>query len=90
LHYLRYDAYGYDINGKDKRNFDDIQVIWPGNLTVSHRSKLVYSNDITEEKFTLYFSFDNDSDTDPTKNHWTIYIGDHTEFYWDLLTSKNN
>lgn len=84
LHCLRYVAYGYNDDGEDKRNFDNTQVIWPGNLTVKHRPKLIYSNDITKENFTLYFTFDNDLETDSTKNHWTINIENQTNFYWNL------
>ena len=44
---LRYVAYGYNDNGNDKRYFDDTEVIWPGNLTIHHKPKLVYKLVIT-------------------------------------------
>lgn len=84
LHSLRYVAYGYNDVGDDKREFNDITVIWPGNLTVLHRPKLVYSNEITGENFTMYFFFDGGEESDPTKNHWAIRIENQTEFYWNL------
>jgi hypothetical protein len=76
LHSVRYVAYGYNINGPDKRGFDDKEVIWPGNLTTSHRPRLVYKNDVTHEEFTLFFTFvDTDTEnleTDPTKRYWNL------------------
>ena len=75
LHSLRYVAYGYNDDGNDKRSFDDTEVIWPGNLTIHHKPKLVYKNDLTGEEFTLYFYFDND---------WKINLENKIEFYWNL------
>ena len=37
LHSLRYVAYGYNNEGDDKRNYDDEEVIWYGNLTIKHK-----------------------------------------------------
>lgn len=84
LHSLRYVAYGYSLDGNDKRSFDNVEVIWPGNLTIGHRPKLVYKNDLTNEEFTLNFSFANISDNNPTNHHWKIKMEDVSEFYWDL------
>lgn len=75
LHSLRYVAYGYSDDGNDKRAFDDIEVIWPGNLTHNHKPKLVYKNEFTNEEFTLYFYYD---------NGWKTNIEGTTEFYWTL------
>lgn len=85
LHCLRYVAYGYNNCGDDKRDFNNTDVIWPGNLTINHKPKLVYKNDITNENFTLYFYFENNFDEkDPTKNHWKIQCEEQTFFYWEL------
>ena len=78
LHCLRYVAYGYCETGNDKRLFDDTEVIWPGNLTINHKPKLVYKNDITKEEFTLNFLFDS------AKNNWKVNMENQTEFYWNL------
>ena len=83
LHSLRYVAYGYNDDGNDKRPFDNVDVVWPGNLTTLHKPKLVYMNEITNEKFTLYFYCDN-PETDPIDNCWKIRIEKLSEFYWDL------
>lgn len=87
LHSLRYVAYGYNHCGEDKRAFDDTQVIWPGNLTTTHRPKLTYLNENTNEKWTLYFTFENYEETnaysDSTKNQWAICVEeDQAIFYW--------
>jgi hypothetical protein len=75
LHSLRYVAYGYSIDGNDKRFFDDTEVIWYGNLTIGHKPKLVYVNEISKEEFTLYFYFD---------SCWKIDVKYETQFYWTL------
>ena len=90
LHALRYVAYGYSADGEDKRSFNNKDVVWPGNLTILHRPKLVYKNEETNENFTLYFYYDNenkndnDNDNIPTKNHWKTRIEHTTAFYWDI------
>lgn len=84
LHCLRYVAYGYSDDGNDKRPIDDKEVVWPGNLTIFHKPKLVYKNEITNEEFTLYFYFDNNFSNNPTENYWKINIENSTDFYWKL------
>lgn len=84
LHCLRYVAYGYNDNGIDKRCFNDNEVVWPGNLTTKHKPKLVYKNDITNENFTLYFIYTNDTENEPTKEYWNVQIDYQTDFYWTI------
>ena len=83
LHSLRYVAYGYNNAGDDKRHFNDADTIWPGNLTTSHKPKLVFQN--CEEIYTLYFNFENDKIDDPTAHFWKITKVNCVEFYWDDL-----
>ncbi len=84
LHCLRYVAYGYNNEGDDKRKYDDSQVIWPGNLTIYHKPKLVYQNTNTNEEFTLYFYFDNPTNNNPINNYWKVRLENILDFYWDL------
>ncbi len=83
LHSLRYVAYGYNNSGEDKRPFDNTDTIWPGNLTTTHKPKLVFQNG--DENYTLYFYFDNNEIDNPTEHFWKINIVKNTEFYWDDL-----
>jgi len=82
LHYLRYVAYGYNNSGIDKRPYDNIDVIWPGNLTTKHKPKLVIQNG--DVNYTLYFYFDSSETNNPTEHFWKINIVEKTDFYWDL------
>ena len=72
LHYLRYVAYGYNNSGIDKRPYDNIDVIWPGNLTTKHKPKLVIKNG--DVNYTLYFYFDSSETDNPTEPFWKINI----------------
>jgi hypothetical protein len=76
LHGLRHVAYGYNSDGPDKRSYDDVEVVWPGNLTHNHRPKLTYMNELVGDHMTLYFQFINDE--------WTITVEPTVEWYWPL------
>ena len=83
LHSLRYVAYGYNIDGEDKRDYDNSDVIWPGNLTIKHRPKVVVNDH--DENYTIQFSFIKQDDNDkPTDNNWKCNIINETNFYWEL------
>ena len=69
LHSLRYVAYGYNNSGEDKRPYDNIDVIWPGNLTTKHKPKLVFQNG--DINYTLYFYFDSSETNNPTEHFST-------------------
>ena len=72
LHHLRYIAYGIG-----KRDFNDTEVIWWGNLTKNHKPKLVVQNE--NEKFTIEFNYSNELEA------WTtLTYNDVAEFYWNL------
>lgn len=75
LHGLRYVAYGYG-----KRNYDNTDVIWPGNLTIRHKPKLVVIKGSIE--FTLCFYFDGDGE--PIDNGWKCEKTNGAHFYWEL------
>lgn len=76
LHWLRYIAYGFSIDGNDKRSYDNSDVVWPGNLTINHRPKLsVKTND---KLFTLNFFYNKESET------WEIEKVEDVKFYWEL------
>jgi hypothetical protein len=83
LHSLRYVAYGYNNRGEDKRPFNNTDTIWPGNLTPKHNPKLVFQNG--EERYTLYFKFENTQADDPTDQFWKINTVKEVEFYWEDL-----
>jgi hypothetical protein len=80
LHCLRYVAYGYNDCGNDKRTFDNTDVVWPGNLTVNHKPKLVVQ--IDDDKYTIYFYFDNLENNNPTDDFWKTSVDDKNDFYW--------
>lgn len=71
LHHLRFVAYGLG-----KRDFNDTEVVWWGNMTKLHKPKL--SVKYKDEEYTIYFTFDNDT------NEWNSIKKDGAEFYWDL------
>jgi hypothetical protein len=84
LHALRYVAYGYNDIGDDKRYYDDSEVIWPGNLTINHKPRLVVQNDT--EIFSIDFYFDNEFSLNSlsTDNYWKTNVINDIDFYWDL------
>ena len=84
LHSLRYVAYGFNDNGEDKRTFNDVDVIWPGNLTINHKPKLIVKEH--ENEYTLYFNFitDNNDDCCSTDNKWKVNIVNKIDFYWPI------
>ena len=81
LHHLRFIAYGLG-----KRDYDDCEVVWWGNMTPQHTPKLVVENyslcsfplrGDCEKKFTLYFRFED--------AEWRVEkIDGEAEFYWGL------
>ena len=76
LHHLRFVAYGIG-----KREFDNTEVIWPGNLTSCHRPKLsVESED--GSVYTIRFTKDED-DSDATRG-WKATQEEGASFYWPL------
>lgn len=80
LHCLRYVAYGYNVDGEDKRPYDDKETIWTGNLTTKHKPKLVYKNN--EKEYTLYFTFEGTQHDPPSENKWKIVKENGACFYW--------
>ena len=79
LHGLRYIAYGYNNEGPDKRDYNNIDVIWPGNLTCTHLPRLVVQYD--EEKFTIDF-YHSESSSDVTNGWKTIVYEGTADFFW--------
>ena len=80
LHHLRYVAYGIG-----KRAFDNAEVVWPGNLTSTHRPKLSVERE-DGSKYTLRFARNDDNDDgrkDPTRG-WTATREEGATFYWPL------
>jgi hypothetical protein len=71
LHHLRYIAYGIG-----KRDFDDVEVVWPGNLTINHKPKLVVSTQ--KEQFIIDF-YNEDEEWKAIKT-----IVQSAKFYWEL------
>lgn len=70
LHHIRFVAYGLN-----KRDFNDSEVIWPGNMTSRHKPKLVVETE--KNKFTIYFNYQNDN--------WVAnMVNDEAIFYWSL------
>lgn len=86
LHALRYVAYGYNNSGEDKRDYNNADVIWAGNLTIDHKPKLVVKD--KDKEYTIYFHFDQTSnkseDLNPTDDRWLCKIVDEASFYWEL------
>lgn len=76
LHHLRYVAYGIG-----KREFNNTEVVWPGNMTAEHRPKLSVECE-DGSVYTIRF-VKIDSDADPTSG-WTAQRTDGASFYWDL------
>ncbi|VBB17567.1 hypothetical protein YASMINEVIRUS_29 [Yasminevirus sp. GU-2018] len=73
LHHIRFVAYGLG-----KRDFNDTEVVWWGNMTVNHKPKLVVED--CDKKYTICFDYDKDSD-----KRWIASIKyDDVEFYWKL------
>jgi hypothetical protein len=70
LHHIRYVAYGIG-----KRDFDDKEVVWWGNMTELHKPKLVVEN--FDEKYTINFYYES--------SEWKVKIEkDTVDFYWPL------
>jgi len=83
LHALRYVAYGYNNNGIDKRDYNNDDVVWPGNLTTKHKPKIIIKNGNNEFSINFYFNGNIENDK-PTSNNWKCKIIEGGEFYWDL------
>ena len=81
LHHLRYVAYGVG-----KRTFDNTEVVWPGNLTPTHRPKLSVERE-DGSKYTIRFEKNKDEGDggceDPTRG-WTATREQGATFYWPL------
>jgi len=82
LHGLRYVAYGYSTDGHDKREYDNADVVWTGNLTTKHRPKVAVKDD--SDEYTIDFYFDGDENDKPSDHKWKTVITKNTIFYWDL------
>lgn len=76
LHHLRFVAYGLG-----KRDFQNSEVVWPGNLTTKHRPKLSVERE-NGSLCTIRFLMAEDS-TDPTCG-WTASREEGATFYWPL------
>jgi len=68
LHGLRYVAYGLG-----KREYDDQEVVWWGNMTIKHRPKVVVEKGST--RYTIYFSYD---------SGWKAKMCEEAEFHWQI------
>lgn len=71
LHQLRYIAYGIG-----KRDFNDCEVVWWGNMTIDHKPQL----SIQEENdfYTLHFAYDT------ITSQWNCQKINNATFYWPL------
>ena len=70
LHHVRFVAYCLC-----KRNFDDKEVVWWGNMTELHKPKLIVEN--LDEKYTIHFYYEN--------NQWNTQVEKGViDFYWPL------
>ena len=76
LHHLRYVAYGIG-----KREFDNAEVVWPGNLTTEHRPKLSVERD-DGSIYTIRFV--NEGNDDDPIHGWTATRDEGATFYWTL------
>lgn len=69
LHLLRYVAYGLE-----KRSFEDVEVVWPGNLSINHQPKLCVNDGQT--RYTIQFACKD--------GVWQAHEKPGAEFYWPL------
>ena len=79
LHHVRYVAYGIG-----KKDFNDTEVVWWGNMTESHKPKLVV--EMVEKNIQYIFIMKMVNGIRKMRKTWQIFTG-HYDFYKNYIFS---